>query len=254
MNTTPGDTIPAPSGTTLSVLLRVIAMLACVLMPCASPAAWADVLEDFRIWGNVTAKGDFGFVDHENPTLERWRWWMEAQSRIRDSGSEMDQFLIRPGIGYGLSDRSTVWIGYAHVTTRPAVGDTIYENRIWQQYMWSGPTPLGTLTSRTRLEQRWQDNGDDTGGRFRQFFKFNWPLSLHRAASFVVWDEVFVHLNSTDWGARKGFDQNRGFAGIGYRFNPHLLTEIGYINQYIDTAGIDRVNHILSVNVFLDFK
>ena len=63
-------------------------------------------------------------------------------------------------------------------------------------------------------------NGNDTGGRFRQFFKFNWPFAFHPAASLVSWDEVFVHLNSTDWGARQGFDQNRGFVGIGYRFNP----------------------------------
>lgn len=29
--------------------------------------------------------------------------------------------------------------------------------------------------------------------------------------------------------------------------------EIGYLNQYINTAGTNRMNHILSLNVFLDF-
>jgi hypothetical protein len=119
--------------------------------------------------------------------------------------------------------------------------------------MWSGPTPLGAFTSRTRLEQRWLENGSDTGGRFRQFFKFNWPFSFHPAASLVLWDEVFVHLNSTDWGAIQGHDQNRGFVGIGNRFSPNILTEIGYMNQFIQTAQADRMNHILSLNLFLDF-
>ena len=228
----------------------VIALVACSLMPFASPAAWADDADDFRIWGNVTARGNFGFVD---PDLKRWRWWMEVQPRSRESGKEMDQLLIRPGIGYALTDHSTVWIGYAHVTNYPVAGDTIHENRMWQQYQWSGPTPLGAFTSRTRLEQRWQDNGDDTGGRFRQMFKFNWPFSFHPAASFVAWDEMFVHLNTTDWGARQGFDQNRGFAGIGYRWQSHILTEIGYLNQFVNTANTDRMNHILSLNLFLDF-
>lgn len=231
-------------------LYLVIAMVACSLMPLALPTASAEVQEDFRLWGNVTARGNFGPID---PELKRWRWWMEVQPRSRESGKEMDQLLIRPGIGYALTDRSTLWIGYAHVTNYPAVGDEIEENRLWQQYVWSGPTFLGAFTSRTRFEQRWQDNGSDTGGRFRQFFKFNWPFSFHPAASFVAWDEMFVHLNTTDWGARQGFDQNRGFAGLGYRWQPQILTEIGYLNQYINTANTDRMNHILSLNLFLDF-
>jgi len=250
MMITSRSSIMRPVRSLLLALHLVFAIVACSLMPFASPTAWAEVVEDFRIWGNVTARGNLGFID---PDLKRWRWWMEAQPRTRESGKEMDQLLIRPGIGYALTDHSTVWIGYAHVTNYPVVGDTIQENRMWEQYMWSGPTLLGAFTSRTRLEQRWQDNGDDTGGRFRQYFKFNWPFSFHPAASFVVWDEVFVHLNSTDWGARQGFDQNRGFSGLGYRLNPHLLTEIGYLNQFISTAKFDRLNHILSLNVFLDF-
>jgi hypothetical protein len=239
-----------PARRFLLALYFTIAVIPYALMPFASPAAWADDADDFRIWGNVTARGNFGPID---PELKRWRWWMEVQPRSRESGKEMDQLLIRPGIGYALTDRSTVWMGYAHVTNYQAVGDEIHENRFWQQYVWSGPTLLGAFTSRTRFEQRWQDNGSDTGGRFRQFFKFNWPFSFHPAASFVAWDEMFVHLNTTDWGARQGFDQNRGFAGLGYRWQPQILTEIGYLNQYINTANTDRMNHILSVNLFLDF-
>lgn len=70
----------------------------------------------------------------------------------------------------------------------------------------------------------------------------------------MAWDEMFVHLNTTDWGAMQGFDQNRGFAGIGYRWQSHILTEIGYLNQYINAVNTDRMNHILSLNLFLDFE
>lgn len=233
----------------LPALCLTIAVALCSLMLFDSPAARAELQDDFRMWGNVTARGNFGPID---PDLKRWRWWMEVQTRARESGKEMDQLLIRPGIGYALTDHSTLWIGYAHVTNYPVVGDEIHENRLWQQHMWSGPTFLGGFTSRTRFEQRWQENGNDTGGRFRQFFKFNWPFPFHPAASFVVWDEMFVHLNTTDWGARQGFDQNRGFAGLGYRWQPQILTEVGYLNQYINTANTDRMNHILSVNLFID--
>lgn len=227
-----------------------LAIVASSLMHLASPTAWAETVEDFRIWSNVTGRGNFGFI---NPELKRLRWWSEVQLRMRESGKEMDQLLIRPAIGYALSDHSTLWVGYAHVVSYLTVGDEIVENRIWQQYMWSGPTLAGAFTSRTRFEQRWLANGSDTGARFRQFFKFSWPFSFHQAAGFVVWDEVFVHLNSTDWGARRGLDQNRGFAGLGYRWYPHILIEIGYLNQYVKTASTDRLNHVLSLNGFFDF-
>ncbi|MEO8047787.1 MAG: hypothetical protein ABI684_10915 [Nitrospirota bacterium] len=38
-------------------LYLVIAIVICSLMPLASPAAWADDADDFRIWGNVKARG-----------------------------------------------------------------------------------------------------------------------------------------------------------------------------------------------------
>ena len=228
----------------------VIVMLASSLMPFALPTAWAELADDFRIWGNVTARGNFGFID---PDLKRFRWWGEIQPRTREEGEDMDQLLIRPGIGYALTDHSTVWIGYAHVINFVVAGDNIHEDRFWQQYMWSGATPLGGFTSRTRFEQRWQTNGNETGGRFRQMFKLSWPIPVYPAVSLVGWDEVFIHLNDTNWGARQGFDQNRGFAGIGYRMLPPVLVEIGYMNQYINRSTLDSMNHILSLNLFLDF-
>ena len=39
--------------------------------------------DDFRIWGNVTARGNFGYV---GPDLKRWRWWMEAQLGLESRG------------------------------------------------------------------------------------------------------------------------------------------------------------------------
>ncbi|MGH9879240.1 MAG: DUF2490 domain-containing protein, partial [Nitrososphaerales archaeon] len=130
----------------------LIATVTCSLMPIASSIAQAEVIEDFMIWENVTARGNFGFLNPDNPDLKRWRWWGEIQMRYRDSGQELNQMLVRPGIGYALTDRSTVFVGYAHVTNYPPVGGLVQENRIWQQYQWSGPTPLGAFTTRSRLE------------------------------------------------------------------------------------------------------
>ena len=43
------------------------------LMPITSSIAQADVVEDFMIWENITARGNFGFINPDNPDLKRWR-------------------------------------------------------------------------------------------------------------------------------------------------------------------------------------
>lgn len=231
-------------------LFLILATIAGGLTPLGSSSVMAETLEDFRIWGNVTARGNFGFID---PDFKKFRWAAEVQPRSREEGEAMDQLLIRPGVGYAVTEHSSLWVGYAHVINFVAAGDNIHEDRAWQQYMWSGATPLGAFTSRSRFEQRWQSNGGETGGRFRQMFKLSWPIPVYPAVSLVGWDEVFVNLNDTNWGARQGFDQNRGFAGIGYRVLPPVLVEIGYMNQYINKSTLDNMNHVLSLNLFLDF-
>jgi len=227
-------------------------------MPFASPTAWADLQTDSGFWGNGTARGNFGYVD---PDLKRWLWWVEGQARFReccDNNFALNQSLLRPGLGYALTDQSTVWVGYARIENYSPGHTDVPENRVWEQYMWSGKTPLGAFTSRSRLEQRWQANGGDTGMRFRQFFRMSWPIPFLPTIDFVVWDEAFVNLLNTDWGpppSKQGLDQNRGFVGIGYRFSPEVRTEIGYMNQFIETHtnANDRMNNILSMTVFFDF-
>ena len=123
---------------------------ASVVAFCAmgAPARAAD--EDFRIWENVTTIAKLGSID---PSLEKWRLWMESQGRFRDDARTADQALGRGGIGYALSDRVSLWLGYAHVATFPEGAKTQHENRIWQQVLLTDKALFGDLTSRTRLEQ-----------------------------------------------------------------------------------------------------
>ena len=72
-----------------------------------------------------------------------------------------------------------------------------------------------------------------------------------------VFDEVFLNLNDTDWGAESGLDRNRIFAGIGWKPKsmPYLKGEVGYLNQLIDRpSGIHRMDHLLSLNLFLNLN
>ena len=72
----------------------------------------------------------------------------------------------------------------------------------------------------------------------------------------AAYDELFLNLNSTDWGADSGFDQNRLFVGL----NPPLdsarsvQAELGYLNRYLKPSSRrGRMDHIVSVNLLLSY-
>jgi len=74
--------------------------------------------------------------------------------------------------------------------------------------------------------------------------------------SLVAWNELFVSLNETDWGAQSGFDQNRVFLGFGWKpYSTHQSrVEIGYLNQHINRSGSQNLtNHLLSINFYPSF-
>jgi hypothetical protein len=117
--------------------------------------------------------------------------------------------------------------------------------------------PVGDLTvqSRTRLEQRFAETDGDTGWRLREFVKTTVPLVEDKRTFVSAWDELFWDLNHTDWGQRTGFRQNRAFLGLG-RFldaGKKVSIEAGYLNQWVDRPGEDKLNHCLSIWMFVNF-
>lgn len=215
-------------------------------------SAKADVDSDFGVWGAVQGQGRF---TDSNPQLAKWQWWVEGQGRFFNDAKRFGQSLVRPGLGYKVAENTIVWLGYAWIHDRPQGRPATDENRIWQQLSWNHAYYWGSLFSRTRAEQRFLNTGDDVGWRFRQFIKYTHPLFFD-PLYVSVWDEIFVNLNSTDWGARNGFNQNRGFAGVGLYLDSdkHFRFELGYLNQFINNrSGSDRMNHIISSSLFMRF-
>lgn len=229
-------------------------LMLCVMMILPLTKADADLKlnDDFAAWGAIQGQGS---IPSEDAGIRKWQWWMEGQARFFNGAERLGQTLVRPGFGYKVFDKLSVWLGYAWINTRPRGGSKTNENRIWQQLSWNKAYAWGNLATRTRLEQRFLNNGDDTGWRFRQFVKYTHPLFSQRLYA-SVWDEVFVNINSTDWGADNGFAQNRAFAGLGLYVDEqrHYRVELGYLNQYLNVPGTnDGMNHIISASLFIRY-
>lgn len=200
---------------------------------------------DTQLWTNVTATGA---IKKHSPV----KYWFEAQERWGDDISRLSQFLLRPGLGYQLTENTSLWLGYAWVyTSWPFAVNPHDENRLWQQLLWAKTYATTKWMARSRLEERFISTNYHTAWRFRQLAKLTVPIDSSRY-SLVGSEEVFIHLNDFNHQKNQGFDQNRYFLGIGYALTRSLSTEIGYLNQYIRRINAPSYSgNCFSITVFL---
>lgn len=185
---------------------------------------------------------------------ERFLLWFDGHARFRDDISALGVSILRPGIGYRINNNLDLWLGYARVTSHQP-GPDIGENRIWQQATYPlGDLFGGTLSGRTRIEQRFRESGDDTGHRVRQFFRWSRPIG-DGEFSWVVANETFIALNNADWGQADGYDQNRAFFGFAWNAAPNLRIETGYLNNHLSNGPADsQTNHNFSIAFFANLN
>ncbi len=222
-----------------------------LLIFCYCQQGFATTKRDFQTWFNLTTTGNF---NKESKAFSRFKYWLEGQERIGDNSSRSSQEMLRTGLGYSLTDNTSLWLGYGWIhTSAPFTSTPFSENRIWQQLLWTKTNDFLTFTSRTRLEQRFLENNLKIAYRARQLAKLIVPLKMISKVSFVSTEELFWHQNNFAGRNTKGFDQNRFFIGLGYQLYPKTTTEIGYMNQYIRRVGNPNFcSNILAVNLIIN--
>jgi len=207
--------------------------------------------------GGWLIAGGSGSLEAVSPKLSRLRWWLDFQARFFENTNGLGQTIVRPALGWSLTESTSVWLGYAWIRDFPANRSTIDENRIWQQFLWNGAVGQWSLQSRTRLEQRFVQTGSDVGWRLRQFVKILYPLLASDRLRFAAYDEVFIALNSTDWGADAGFDQNRLFLGFNVAVDSagRIQAEFGYLNRYASRPALlpGQMDHLGVVSLMLSY-
>ncbi|WCT73367.1 DUF2490 domain-containing protein [Sphingomonas naphthae] len=205
--------------------------------------ALAETQHDEQIWVNATIFG--GIKD-------RLIYFAEAQPRFGSGVSRLEMLLLRPAIGWKASQSVSLYQGYGRVISPIEGGRDRKENRSFQQISWTIATSARhDLSSRTRLEQRWRNDGDDMGLRLREMVRYE-VATGHKGLALVGSAEAFIALNDTDWGVRSGFDQLRSFGGVEIAVKGRSTIEIGYMNQLInDPGGRRRMNHIGALNIFI---
>lgn len=218
------------------------------VLTLSAPSAWGQDRQDFQGWSALLANGA---THAEAPAM---RFWTDLHAR---RGGTNTVVIVRPGLGVDVNAWLTFWAGYAWVPVfDDAARERTDEHRIWEQMTLTYRTApeLGfTMQSRTRVEQRFSEAGSDIGHRLRQFVRFNWQPLPELPLGLALWDELFVGMNRTDWGAPSGIDQNRIFVGPFLRMAPWARLEAGYLFVYVDRDP-DLYTRALAVNLFTSFR
>lgn len=176
-------------------------------------------------------------------------WHHEVQYRNYNAIGDLEQLLLRTGIGYNLTEgNNNLLLGYGFIRSENYISDDkidFNEHRIYQQFITKQEIGRVKVQHRYRLEQRWVDD-QDFKMRFRYFLALNVPLNKKEMAAKTIYlsayNELFINNKSNF------FDRNRLYGGLGYKMNSNVRFELGYMNQFFGAANRDQLNLIAFVN------
>ncbi|WP_347923436.1 DUF2490 domain-containing protein [Pontimicrobium sp. SW4] len=177
---------------------------------------------------------------------DKWNIHNEVQYRNYNAIGDLEQLLLRTGIGYTFNEsKNNVLMGYGYILSENYLGNTddkvsINEHRIFQQFTSKQTVGNVKLNHRYRFEQRFVES--DFKMRFRYFLGLNIPLDKKEKGAnkyyISAYNEIFLNTKSSI------FDRNRVYAGLGYNISNALRLEAGYMNQFFETTSRDQFNII----------
>ena len=199
----------------------------------------------------LSQNSDFGnwlIYIGNNKLNSKWNIHNEVQYRNYNAIGDLEQLLLRTGLGYTFNDgENNLLLGYGYILSENHISNsdnkvTINEHRIFQQFTSNQTIGSVRLGHRYRFEQRFVES--DFKMRFRYFLSLNIPLSIKENNKYYLsaYNEIFLNTKTSI------FDRNRMYGGIGYNINKNIRIEAGYMSQFFERSSRDQLNIITFVN------
>ena len=199
----------------------------------------------------LSQNSDFGnwlIYIGNNKLNSKWNIHNEVQYRNYNTIGDLEQLLIRTGLGFTFNDKkNNVLLGYGYILSENYISNsdnkaTINEHRIFQQFTASQTFGKVKLGHRYRFEQRFVESNFKM--RFRYFLSLNIPINIMENNKYYLsaYNEIFLNTKTSV------FDRNRLYGGIGYNINRAIKIEVGYMNQFFERSNRDQLNIITFVN------
>jgi hypothetical protein len=206
--------------------IRPAILLALVLAGIGSVPARAQQNPEDELGNWLIYNGTVRFSD-------RWSMFTEAQVRLWEVDSNLNEWFVRAVGQYDLSPQAIVGLGYNYGEARPfGSGPVTTENRLFEQFAIRHEWARSLFEHRYRLEQRWREEAGNSSysNRFRYRLQVTTPLNMEAmkpGAHFInVYNEIFLNFDS-----ERTFDQNRLYAAWGHQFTPVSNLQLGLLWQ-----------------------
>ncbi|MBK9271670.1 MAG: DUF2490 domain-containing protein [Saprospiraceae bacterium] len=210
--------------------------------------SWVSLLS-----GQQTYLGNWFQYVGNNGFSKNWNWLNEVQYRNYNFIGDLEQFLVRTGIGYNLTPQNNqLLMGYAFIQSKPYLNGTderiqTQEHRLFQQFVTRQNFGRFFITHRYRFEQRFLEEEFRT--RFRYLFWLQIPLNTpnitQKSVYISAFNELFIHGNG------KLYDRNRLYAAVGYGINHFIRLELGVMSQIFQTNSRPQLQIALFNNLQL---
>jgi hypothetical protein len=173
-----------------------------------------------------------------NATNSKFNWHNEVQYRNYNFVGDIEQLLLRTGIGYNITpNNNNVLLGYGFIYTEKYISETEKSNnsehRLFQQYISKYAVKRVFFQNRYRIEERFLKNNFKL--RLRYFWAINIPLNkttMEKGAVYLsAYNEVFLNTQSAV------FDRNRVYGALGYVLGKNIKLEIGYMSQLYEKTN-----------------
>jgi hypothetical protein len=218
-------------------LLGICGAGACAMAANPSLAQQHDEQAWFQINTNV-------------PLTKEVRVTLEQIARFSDRQEGLFQTEFGALLSYKLSDSIELGAGYRKVGAHNG-NSGANEDRIRQQVIGT----FGPITTRLRLDERFNTRGGEIGFRLRPLVRYNQRIGVKNVALFVS-HESFLILNNTSWGQRSGYERMRNIVGAVLKLNRELSADIGYLNQYRlgRAGGRPQMDHAFNVQLTINLR
>jgi hypothetical protein len=207
-------------------------------------------------WGGLYAQYNF---------TPSWNVNLDAQARYEYTDNDWFGWLIRPGLTWKAKNNLlfTAGVGLFAIYPNPNSLPPRPEWRPWQEIGRKFVINKHALLARVRIEQRFiRQYGHPV---FEEDYSFSFLRTRFRCDytySFSPPDQKgFQLLASNEYMAASDpsgnifFDQNRAYAGIGYKLNNYFTLQLVYLNLYLRKNRLEyEQHHIARFTLLMQFS